>query len=349
MSDPSAHESLSRRLTRRAIRTTIAARARLAQAPLPENDRGERIDAATWALVQAMAARSRDAGPVTSVGRVRADYDEAGSILDFKVIPMADVEDVALQPGLSVRVYRPERVSQAKGPIVFFHGGGFVIGSPRSHDGVVRFLAQETQSVVVSVDYRLGPEHRLPASHDDALSATRWVREHAGRLGVDPDRIVLAGDSAGGNLALATAISLRDAGDALPRGIVAIYPTTDLGGRFPSHRELGERYFLTKELLRFFAERFLASPDQVASPRFSPLRTRRLEGLPRTHVVTAGFDPLRDEGEAMVTRLKEAGVPTTHRSEGALIHGFATMGGVLPEAARAVSRIADALRAQLEG
>ncbi len=349
MSDPGAHEALSRRLARRAIRLLVAARAPLARASLPKNDRSEPIDAATWVLVEDIARKNERArGEPLSVGRVRAEYDETGSILDLAPTTMARVEDFALGGGVHARVYTPRERSRAGGACLFFHGGGFVIGSPRSHDGLVRFLADATGAVLVSVDYRLGPEHRLPAAHDDALAAARWVRANATRLGLDADRIALAGDSAGGNLALATAIALRDEGEPAPRGVLAIYPTTDLGGRFASHRELGDRYFLTSTLLRFFADRFLASKEQVRSPRFSPLLTTNLSRLPRTHVVTAGFDPLRDEGEAMVTRLLEAGVACTHRYESGLIHGFATMGGVLPAAERAVRDVARALGAMLE-
>lgn len=346
MSDPGARESLPHRAARRALRRALALRTPVVRASLPRNDRGQALDAATHVLLKDLARLDPPDGSLRPVGRARADYEELGPILDGAPRPMHRVEERSIDGACRARLYWPSSASRLP-CCVYYHGGGFVLGSPRSHDGLVRTLAERSGAVFVSVDYRLAPEHKLPAAHDDALAAYAWVRVRAAELGIDPDRIVLSGDSAGGNLTLATAISARDAGMAMPRGLVPIYPATDMTRSFPSHRELGQRYFLTTDMIDWFTERFLSSPDQKRDPRLSPLFVTDLSRLPPTHLVTAGFDPLRDEGEAMVTRLREAGVACTHRSEDGLIHGFVSMAGVLPEAEAAVGRVAGAIARQL--
>jgi acetyl esterase len=346
MADPGAPGPLSHRLARRALRRSLALRTSLVRKELPKNDRGQPIDAATYVLLKDLARLDPPNGQRV-VGRARADYEELGPILDRTPRPMHRVEDRRIEGPCTARVYWPTRIAERAPCCVYFHGGGFVLGSPRSHDGLVRTLAEQTGAVFVSVDYRLAPEHKLPAAHDDALAAYAWTRANAAELRIDPDRIVLSGDSAGGNLTIATAISARDAGMPLPRGLVPIYPATDMTRGFPSHRELGKRYFLTTEVLDWFTERFLVSDAQKRDPRLSPLFVTDLSRLPPTHVVTAGFDPLRDEGEAIATRLRESGVACTHRSEDGLIHGFVSMSGVLPEAELAVGRIADAIATRM--
>lgn len=318
----------------------------LVRGKLPKNDRGQALDAATYVLVRDLQRIDPPNGKRT-VGRARNDYEELGPILDRAPRPMHRVEDRTIEGPCRARIFWPTRVAERAPCCIYFHGGGFVLGSPRSHEGVVRTLAEQTGAVFVSVDYRLAPEHKLPAAHDDALAAYAWTRANAADLRIDPDRIVLSGDSAGGNLALATAISARDAGMALPRGLVPIYPATDMTRSFPSHRELGKNYFLTTEVLDWFIERFLQSPAQMRDPRVSPLFVTDLSRLPSTHIVTAGFDPLRDEGEAIATRLRESGVACTHHSEDGLVHGFVSMSGVLPEADRALGRIADAIATRM--
>ncbi|MBN8613289.1 MAG: alpha/beta hydrolase [Deltaproteobacteria bacterium] len=343
MADPGAPGPLAHRLARRALARSLALRTSLVRKKLPTNDRGQSIDAATYVLLKDLARLDPPNGRRT-VGRARNDYEELGPILDRAPRPMKRVEDRRIEGPCTARIFWP--TSSAHTPsacCVYFHGGGFVLGSPRSHEGLVRTLVEQTGAVFVSVDYRLAPEHKLPAAHDDALAAYAWTRANASELGIDPERIVLSGDSAGGNLTIATAVSARDAGMAMPCGLVPIYPATDMTRSFPSHRELGRDYFLTTEVLDWFTERFLQSPAQMRDPRVSPLFVTDLSRLPPTHVVTAGFDPLRDEGEAIVTRLRESGVACTHRSEDSLIHGFVSMSGVLPEAERAVGRIADAM------
>jgi len=347
MPDPAAREPLAHRLARRALGRALSLEGRLVRAPLPRNDRGVELDAHTRALLRGLARLDPPDGSLRPVGRARLDYEELGPILDRPLAPMHRVEDRVIEGVVRARVFWPTPTTRPAPACLYFHGGGFVLGSPRSHEGLVRTLAAQTGAVCISVDYRLAPEHKLPAAHDDALLAYQWTLASAKDLGIDPTRVVVSGDSAGANLTLATAISARDLGLPAPRGLVPIYPATDMTRSFPSHRELGEGYFLTTDVLDWFLERFLQRPEQMRDPRVSPLFVTDLSRLPPTHIVTAGFDPLRDEGEAMVTRLRESGVAVTHRSEDSLIHGFVSMAGVLPEAERALGRIADAIARQL--
>jgi len=348
MSDPGAHEPLSRRAARSALARLLRVQVRLARAPLPRNDRGQELDPLTRVLLRNLARIEPRDGSLRPVGIARWEYEDLGPVLDRPYAGMERVEERVIEGVVRARIFWPAERDRPSACCVYFHGGGFVLGSPRSHEGLVRHLAARTRAVFVSVDYRLAPEHKLPAAHDDALAAYAWVLANAGELGIDPTRIVLSGDSAGGNLTLATAISARDTDMRLPRGLVPIYPATDMTRSFPSHRELGEHYFLTSKILDWFTERFLRTPEQKRDPRLSPIFVTDLSRLPATHVVTAGFDPLRDEGEAMVTRLREAGVAVSHTSEDGMIHGFVSMSGVIPEAARGLDRIGDAI-ARLSG
>jgi len=343
MPDPGAREPLSRRLSRRALRQTLSLQARLARRTLPRNDRGQELEPITRVLLRNLARIEPRDGSLRPVGIARWEYEDLGPVLDSPYARMESVEERVIDGVVRARVFWPAERDRPSACCVYFHGGGFVLGSPRSHEGLVRHLAARTRAVFVSVDYRLAPEHKLPAAHDDALTAYAWVLANAAELGIAPPRIVPSGVPAGGHLPLATAISARDANMPLPRGLVPIYPATDMTRSFPSHRELGEHYFLTSKILDWFTERFLRAPEQKRDPRLSPIFVSDLSRLPATHLVTAGFDPLRDEGEAMVTRLREAAVAVTHTSEDGLIHGFVSMSGVIPEAARALDRIADAI------
>ena len=342
MREVQGHEEVwSHRLGRGAVKRLLMAQMRLERRPIPKNDRGQTLDPATFTLLHNLRLAEPRGG--RSIGRMRADYDELGPMLDIARTPLHHVEDHSVGEGdarFRVRVYTPVKTKLSSPAILYFHGGGFVVGSLRSHDGALRKLAALTRAIVVAVDYRLAPEHRTPAAYEDGLRAYRWLRDEAEKLGVDRARILLSGDSAGGNLTLSTAVSIRDEGLAQPCALLPIYPMTDATGRFPSRDTLSEGYFLTRELLHWFEERFVHDPKLALDPRVSVLRAD-VRGLPRTHFITAGFDPLRDEGEAMVARAQDAGVEVTHRSEDALVHGFFNFGGVLPAAEVAHARLAD--------
>ena len=247
---------------------------------------------------------------------------------------------------IPIRIYTP--VGTAPFPVlVYFHGGGWVIGDIETHDVLCRQLTAEAGVAVVSVDYRLAPEHKFPASVDDAWAATRWVASHADELGVDARRLSVGGDSAGGNLAAVVALLARDAGAPAIALQVLVYPVTDLGAETKSYADLADGYMLTRDSMRWFRAQYLAKDDDALDWRVSPIRATSLAGLPPALVITAGFDPLRDEGEAYARRLREAGVSVDAVCFGGLIHGFVPMGRLIDTAFRAVTLIAGSLRQAL--
>jgi acetyl esterase len=247
---------------------------------------------------------------------------------------------------IPARVYKPLTLRQIDGLspcLVFFHGGGWVIGNLDSHDVVCRTLADEGQLIVISVDYRLAPEHRFPAAVDDAIAATEWISKNARQLGVDASRLIVGGDSAGGNLAVVVAIHAREAGSKLA-GQVLIYPATDFAMTHPSHSEPETDALLTHSVIRWFRDHCLGASDGEHW-KASPARAEKLSGLPPAFVLTAGADPLRDEGDEFAKRLGEAGVPVVHRTYPGQFHGFITMGKLLPKAGVALREIGDWLKA----
>jgi acetyl esterase len=234
---------------------------------------------------------------------------------------VAEIADVDAH-GIRARVYSPE-TDAALPAVVYLHGGGWVVGSIESHDPLCRALAARTPAVVVSVDYRLAPEHTFPAAVDDAWAATQWVAEHAADLGADPERLVVAGDSAGGNLAAAVALRMRDAG--LPLALqVLIYPVIDADLDSSGYTRLGEGLNLTRTKMQWFWDTYLGGADG-AHPHASPARADDLTGLAPALVLTAEYDPLADEAEAYARRLSEAGVPVTLTQYEGQIHGFVRM------------------------
>ena len=246
---------------------------------------------------------------------------------------------------IPLRLYRPAGVPDTKPlPVyVYFHGGGWVIGDLESHDVLCRQLTAESGACVIAVDYRLAPEHKFPAAADDAWAATRWIVAHAAGLGVDAGRLAVGGDSAGANLAAVVALMARDAGAPAIALQVLIYPVTDVGSESPSYADFADGYMLTRDSMRWFIAHYLGRKEDANDWRASPLRAPSLAGLPPALVITAGFDPLRDEGAAYATRLREAGVAVDYVSFGGMIHGFVGMGRVLDTALRAVSLICGSL------
>jgi acetyl esterase len=252
--------------------------------------------------------------------------------------PVAAVEDRFI-PGpaadLPVRVFTPE----GRDPfpvVVFFHGGGWVLGDLDTHDPMCRALCAGAGCVVVSVGYRLAPEHRFPAATDDALAATRWVAAHAAEIGGDPARIAVAGDSAGGNLSAVTALRIRDEGGPKLGGQLLIYP--GLGhpaSPTPSYIENAEGYGMTREAASWFYEQYLPGESQASHPHAAPLFAPDLGGLPPALVITAEYDVLRDEGERYVERLRAAGVPARLSRYDGVHHRFAELIGIVDQAAKA--------------
>jgi len=245
---------------------------------------------------------------------------------------------------IPARLYRPYGGTVARPLVVYFHGGGWVLGDLDTHDGLCRFLAVWAGVNVLAVDYRLAPEQRFPAAVDDALAAFRWAAGHADALVSDPQRVGVAGDSAGGNLAAVVArLAVREGGPR-PAHQLLIYPVTDLASKHPSYRLFGNGFFLTEAHMDWYRDHYLPDEASRRDPRVSPLLAEDLSGLAPACVVTAGFDPLRDEGEGYARRLEEAGVAVVRQRHEGMIHGFANSTGLLASARRAMEQVATALK-----
>jgi acetyl esterase len=267
-------------------------------------------------------------------------------------VAVADVEDRSVHAPegheIPVRIYRP-RTGTPLPAVVFFHGGGWVLGSLDGYDSTCRRLALEADCVVVSVDYRLAPEHKFPAAPDDALHVTRWVAATAAALGIDERRVAVAGDSAGGNLAAVTCVRLRDGGGPQAVAQLLIYPV--VRHYLPatgSMLENGEGYLLDRAAMAWFTDHYLGAQSDRTHPHYAVALTPDLSSLPPALIITAEYDPLRDEGEHYAQRLREAGNRAdTLRFDG-MIHGFFGMMGI-DRGAEAVSRAAAWLRAAFAG
>lgn len=250
---------------------------------------------------------------------------------------------------IPLRSYRPAGApADAVLPVlVYYHGGGWVIGDLDTHDVLCRQLCNLSGCAVVAVDYRMGPEHRFPAAVDDALAATRWVRSQARELKLDPGRLAVGGDSAGGNLAAVVALAAREAGDLPIAFQLLIYPATDQRRGAPSHAANGQGYLLTKENMDYFHDHYIPDPAQDLDWRASPLLHENHAKLPPAFVLTAGYDPLRDEGLQYAHKLSEAGNRAALVNFERQIHGFITMGRVIDEANVAVQLCASQLKQAL--
>lgn len=246
---------------------------------------------------------------------------------------------------IPLRYYRP--LGTAAGDVlpvlVFLHGGGWTIGDLDTHDVVCRELCNRAACAVIAVDYRLAPEHKFPAAVDDTIAATRWIAQHAQRLALDPARCAIGGDSAGGNLATVAALALRDSGGPRLALQLLIYPATDMRCTAPSHTRNGTGYLLTRDAIDYFSRCYLNGPQDLTDWRASPALAASLRGLPPAFVLTAGYDPLLDEGAAYAQALRAAGVAVEYTCFEAQIHGFITMSKLVDEAAVAFERCAAAL------
>jgi acetyl esterase len=310
------------------------------------------LDPQARTLLDALNARGEGGPGEPDPATVRAGYELLGAM----GAPAADppsTEDRTI-PGpagqIPVRIYRPQTAAAAPA-VVFFHGGGFVIGSINSHDPLCQQLASRVPAVVVSVDYRLAPEHPFPAGLEDCWAAVQWVADNAAAVGADTSRLAVAGDSAGGNLAAVVARRARDAGAPALAFQLLIYPTTDATGSFPSIAENGQGYLLSADTMRWFLANYLGSDpgDKLRHPDVSPLYAPDLSGLAPAAVITAEFDPLRDEGQAYARALEEAGVPTRLLNYDGLIHAFMQLDGAIPAAGAGITDAVEALRQALVG
>jgi acetyl esterase len=312
-------------------------------------DIGEaRLDPQARALIE-LAARS--ASPeLSSVGveEARRLYRESRLALAPPPVAVQETRDFSMAgPGgaIGARYYRPLGADsrEALPAVVYFHGGGWTCGDLDTHDSVCRGIAAHSFCAVVAVDYRMGPEHRFPAAVEDALAAVRWMAANAGPFGIDPARLVVAGESAGGNLAAVTALALRESGPRLAMQVL-VYPVTDQAADTDSLRRFARGYSLTRELLRWYQGNYLRGEPDRADWRASPARAKDHSRLPPAYIITAGFDPLLDEGKAYAERLAQAGVPVTYECFEGQIHGFLPMAGAIAAAHHAHYRIGQMLR-----
>lgn len=312
------------------------------------------LDPQAKALIDLIATRGLPPTHTLAPPEARAFYRDRRNFSQPAPRAMAEVRDLAA-PGplgpIPLRLYRPAGVASPAPTLVYFHGGGWVIGDLDTHDVLCRQLADEAGCAVVSVDYRMGPEHCFPAAPDDCLAATRWLQAQAGALGLDAGRFAVGGDSAGGNLAAVVALAWRDAAEPVPlRFQLLIYPATDMRAGAPSHTINGQGYVLTSDTIAYFQGHYFDSargPDQRTDWRASPLLHPELGGLAPALVLTAGFDPLRDEGRQFADALSAAGSTAQYICFERQIHGFITMGRVIDEANVAVGLCALALRRAL--
>jgi acetyl esterase len=297
----------------------------------------------------AIALKLRDAfsgEAVLTATRLREEAITRARTLQGRPVAVARIEEMTIPgPGgeIPIRVYWP-RENGLLPVLVYYHGGGWVIGDLDTNDSLARMLSKKASAVVVSVDYRLAPEHRFPAAAADCYAALEWVSRNADRLNVDPSRIAVGGGSAGGNLTAAVALMARDR--AGPRLVVQVmfYPATNLFDlTTASHLDFADGYGLTRAHVEFFRDSYLPEAADRKSPYASPLLAESLENLPPAIVITAGFDVLRDEGIAYAERLEAAGVPTVSADYPSMIHGFVSMDRVFGEAEDAIDEAAAAL------
>jgi acetyl esterase len=309
------------------------------------------LDPDAAAVFKAFQEAGRPAYETLTPPEAREFYSQARFVSNPEPPELKSVEPLAIPAphgSIPARIYTPKTLRKLAGLapcLVFFHGGGWVIGDLDSHDVVCRKLADEGQLIVISVDYRLAPEHKFPAAVDDAITATKWIAINGKQLGVDAARLMVGGDSAGGNLAAVVAISARDGNGPAIAGQVLIYPATDFAMTHPSHREPETSILLTHSVIKWFRDHYLNGAADAHDWRASPVRAGTLIGLPPAYVLTAGGDPLRDEGDEYAQRLKEAGVPVTYRHFPGQFHGFFTMGKLLQQANVAAGEIAGWLKA----
>jgi acetyl esterase len=280
------------------------------------------------------------------IEQARAGHESETKQLSGPGEPVADVREAAVPAPcgmVPVRVHRPE----GEGPlplVAYVHGGGWILGSVESFDAVARALANAARAIVASIEYRLAPEHPFPSGLEDVLSVVRWLADNAAALGADPERLAIAGDSAGGNLATVAARRLR--GEVELRLQALIYPVTDAGVNTPSYREFGEGYGLTAASMQRFWNLYLDGADGLDADA-SPLRSDDLAGSPPALVLTAAADPLRDEGEAYAEALREAGVPVQARRVEGTVHGFWRWLAAASVSRRTVEEVGAALRTAL--
>jgi acetyl esterase len=312
------------------------------------------LDPQARAVLERVARANLPPYPKLGAAAARTLYRETRGALSAPPPDVARVANLSATGPVGevpVRLYRPLGTADDERlpALVYFHGGGWTIGDLDTHDVPCREFASLARCAVVAVDYRLAPEHKFPAAFDDAVAVTHWVHAHAGSLGIDASRLAVGGDSAGGNLAAGVAIALRDTWGPRIAMQALVYPATDMAADTASHAAFAEGYLLTREAILWFKDNYLRGPADEGDWRASPLRAADLAGLPPAYVITAGYDPLRDEGRAYADRLRAAGVSVTYECFEGMIHGFITMGGAIAAARHAIQRASLGLKRAFAG
>jgi len=264
----------------------------------------------------------------------------------FRHFPVAQIENRSIpgrQGSIPVRIYRPEQAGSLP-VIVFFHGGGWVLGGLDSHHAICQRIAGENRALVVSVDYRLSPENKYPAALEDAYDATCWVAEHSVELGAAPHKLILMGDSAGGNLAAAVCLLSREIAGPRIALQVLIYPALDLGGAYPSKALYADNPVLNQQSMDFYTNQYIRRPADLEEPLVSPMLAGDLSNLPPALILTAEYDPLRDEGQAYADRLREAGIEVVYACYPGMVHGFFSFGRLANQLEPAFARIKQTLQ-----
>ena len=310
---------------------------------MPLDRRAQRL------LSMLAASQGGDTAAETLAAR-RESLNALARMVDNHAEPPCDVED-RVMPGaagpIALRLYSPVGATDPLPGLVFFHGGGWVAGGFDTHGGLCRRLATLAGCRVVAVDYRLAPEHPFPAAIDDSMAATSWISEHAADLGIDPARLAVGGDSAGGGLAAAVSQLAAQAGGPAIAAQLLVCPILDVGRETPSRHEFADGYFISRAALARDIDDYCGPDADRADPRLSPLRAEGLGGQPSAVIHTAEYDPFRDEGEAFVRRLAEEGVTVRHTRHEGMIHYFYAMPGAIPHAMPAAEAMAADLRAVL--
>jgi acetyl esterase/lipase len=312
--------------------------------------RGSRVMDPKAQIVGEFVKSIRVPGYFPPLPELRQQLRTMVTLMDEPAPAVPRVEDIRI-PGpagpIPARVFASQAGTAVRPAVAYFHGGGWVQGDLDTHHGLCARLARHADAVVVAIDYRLAPEHKFPAAVEDCCAAYRWLRSHGGDIGADTTRVAVAGDSAGGNLSAVVSQLAASAGVPVPTCQVLIYPAVDFSLETESHRELADGHVIPRDRIAWYSEQYLSGEADKSDLRASPLRAPKVAGQPPTLIVTAGFDPLRDEGHAYAEKLRDAGVDVMYREYPGQIHAFVSLTKAIPQGLTCTLEIAEYLRQRL--
>jgi acetyl esterase len=312
--------------------------------------RGSRVMDPKAQIVGEFVKSIRVPGYFPPLPELRQQLRTMVALMDEPAPAVPRVEDIRI-PGpagpIPARVYASQAGTAVRPAVAYFHGGGWVQGDLETHHGLCARLARHADAVVVAIDYRLAPEHKFPAAVEDCFAAYRWLRSHGGDIGADTTHVAVAGDSAGGNLSAVVSQLAASAGVPVPTCQVLIYPAVDFSLETESHRELADGHVIPRDRIAWYSEQYLSGEADKSDLRASPLRAPKVAGQPPTLIVTAGFDPLRDEGHAYAEKLRDAGVDVVYREYPGQIHAFVSLTKAIPQGLTCTLEIAEYLRQRL--